>query len=263
MPIPAGFFNKKRFKREEILSLTPSDLSLNSIYESMGITAETENARQIATNALFRVVKAQSRQFVKSRKTLRDFEQQTGLSSDALSRFGGTPYSRMLRQSSVDSTNWNQLVAMSAQYADFFSAKTATPEGIKSVNLSRDKYLFGTDTNGNPLRTMSPEESRLWGKVLDEFKKQYPKLYHGRGGSDPVVLYVAQLVIENPHSNLIELLNKTYYHFMDMQLGDAMSEDHIAQNREYLQSMGIDTTYMSDSDVETATRSIVYDGPKW
>lgn len=73
----------------------------------------------------------------------------------------------------VSKMSSNQLLLEYARYAQFFHDVTSTERGIKRVNREQDARIFGVDSRGRPLRTMTQDEREAYWKLYDEFKKDH------------------------------------------------------------------------------------------
>lgn len=70
--------------------------------------------------------------------------------------------------------NRNKLLLEMARYIKFFNDQTSTEEGIKKVNREQDLRIFGADSRGRPLKTMTTQERFMYWTLYEEFERQYP-----------------------------------------------------------------------------------------
>lgn len=112
----------------------------------------------------------------------------------------------------------NQLILEFSRYSKFFRDETSTEAGIRKVNIAQDRRVFGTDSLGNPLRTMSNEErSRFW-RLYDEYINQQP-LATAKYGSESVQQQLADVMFtEKQNKTIMEILNQVENDLQDTYL---------------------------------------------
>lgn len=112
----------------------------------------------------------------------------------------------------------NQLILEFSRYSKFFRDETSTEAGIRKVNLDQDRRVFGMDSFGNPLRTMSNEErSRFW-RLYDEYINQQP-LATAKYGSESVQQQLADVMFtEKQNKTIMEILNQVENDLQDTYL---------------------------------------------
>lgn len=102
----------------------------------------------------------------------------------------------------------NQLILEFSRYSKFFRDETSTQAGIRKVNLDQDRRVFGTNSSGKPLRTMSNEERARFWRLYDEYINQQP-LATAKYGSESVQQQLADIMFtEKQNRTIMEILNQ-------------------------------------------------------
>lgn len=112
----------------------------------------------------------------------------------------------------------NQLILEFSRYSKFFRDETSTEAGIRKVNIDQDRRVFGTDSLGNPLRTMSNEERARFWRLYDEYINQQP-LATAKYGSESVQQQLADVMFtENQNKTIMDILNQVENDLQDTYL---------------------------------------------
>lgn len=112
----------------------------------------------------------------------------------------------------------NQLILEFSRYSKFFRDETSTQAGIRKVNLDQDRRVFGTDSSGKPLRTMSNEERARFWRLYDEYINQQP-LATAKYGSESVQQQLADVMFtEKQNKTIMEILNQVENDLQDSYL---------------------------------------------
>lgn len=119
---------------------------------------------------------------------------------------GSIPY----RQQPIKNMTRNQLIMEIARYQKFFNDETSSVEGIKRVNREQDIRIFGTDSRGRPIRTMTQEERTRYWALYDEYLNQNPNST-SKYGSESVQQTLADALFSGDRDTggtITEILNK-------------------------------------------------------
>lgn len=112
----------------------------------------------------------------------------------------------------------NQLILEFSRYSKFFRDETSTEAGIRKVNRDQDRRVFGTDSLGNPLRTMSNEERARFWRLYDEYINQQP-LATAKYGSESVQQQLADVMFtEKQNKTIMDILNQVENDLQDTYL---------------------------------------------
>lgn len=112
----------------------------------------------------------------------------------------------------------NQLILEFSRYSKFFRDETSTEAGIRKVNIDQDRRVFGTDSLGNPLRTMSNEERARFWRLYDEYINQQP-LATAKYGSESVQQQLADVMFtEKQNKTIMDILNQVENDLQDTYL---------------------------------------------
>lgn len=84
-------------------------------------------------------------------------------------------YPKDAKQVPLTKMTRNQLLLEIARYSKFFNDQTSSEAGIRRINREQDKRIFGTDSRGHPLRTMTAKEREDYWDFYDEFRNQNPE----------------------------------------------------------------------------------------
>lgn len=130
---------------------------------------------------------------------------QDGLFSYAQNRFEREFAVGRKRVSSKKLTRAQAYVEV-AGLIDFFNAKTSTLEGIRAVNYTQDKRVFGVDESGRPLRRMTNDERKVYWDLYDKYKEsdRYKAHFHSYG-SDFVQSKLADVMFTGNGSDFGDL----------------------------------------------------------
>lgn len=118
----------------------------------------------------------------------------------------------------VSKLNRNQLLLEFARYSKFFRDVTSSEAGIRQINKDQDVRIFGKDSKGNPIRTLSSEERKAFWDLYDEFKNQNPTVTSSYGASSFTQQVLADAMFgKNPLSsdNLVSFLSEVKKRLQD------------------------------------------------
>lgn len=110
---------------------------------------------------------------------------------------------------------------------DFFNAKTSTARGAEKVMQAQDARIFGVDSKGKPLDTLSREERDFFWSVYNEFKSSdlYSSTFWSNYQKNKVEETLGKIMVgkrgQTTHAELSQMLE---------ELKNALDDDHYVYN---------------------------------
>lgn len=105
---------------------------------------------------------------------------------------------------SPDKMTRNQLIHEIYRYINFFQSETSTKKGILRINKEQDKRIFGADSKGRPLKTMTNNEREKYWSMYSEFIHQNPT-FTSKYGSSAIQTQLANVIFDNDDANIIKI----------------------------------------------------------